>query len=148
MTEHEVYSWVLAHFTNWLISTLKHPSKHTHQMKQFNASKMVLGNKKLILKGNVSLSYRVDPADLCSHYSYRLFHERIVPVGPLAFEFLEFFFQALLFRLQNLMKLICHPDYTMYSMSPFYNIILTKILIESVDRNQSKIATCTLLLEV
>lgn len=65
LTKHEVYSLVLAHFTNWLISTLKHPSKHSYQMKQFDTSKMVLGNKKLILKGNASLSYRVDSTDSC-----------------------------------------------------------------------------------
>lgn len=44
-------------------------------MKPFNASKMGLGNKKFILKGNASLSYRVDAADFCRHYSYRLFNE-------------------------------------------------------------------------
>lgn len=43
---------------------------------------------------------------------------------------------------------ICHPDYTMYAKSPFYNIILIKILIEHGDRNQLKVATCTLLLTV
>lgn len=46
-------------------------------------------------------------------------------------------------QLQNRMISICHSDYTMYARISFYNIILTKILIESDDSNQSKIAPCT-----
>lgn len=126
MTEQEVYFLDLTHFTNWLISTLKHPSEHTHQMKQFNTSKILLGYKELILKGSASGSYRVDSADLYRHYSYRLLHERIVSIGPLTFGFLELFFLSHVIPLAKPDEVpICHPDYTMHSMSPFYNIILT-----------------------
>lgn len=72
-----------------------------------------------------------------------IFWEKIISIHSLTLGFLESFFWMMFLQLQNRMISICHSDYTMYARISFYDIILTKILIESDDSNQSKIAPCT-----